>query len=144
MSDGIKIVKANKNINSTSPADVVIDTHVPGSFKIHKVVRFKTTDADEVRTNGFGVNIGTKRIAHGLDFSPAFIAFLYGSGDGDPGFLKTTFTGATVTLPSQSEFGESVPPQAHSDSTNVTVTGFQLAPPADIIILVIFRESLDG
>lgn len=141
MSEGIKIVQAGKNINSTSPADVVIDTHVPGSFKIHKIIRFKTTDADSVRQNGFGTNIGTKVIGHGLDFAPPFIAFLYGTGGNN---FKTSFEGATVTLPSQSEFGESVPPQAHSDATNVTVSGFQVITPGDIIILVIFRESLDG
>lgn len=137
MVKGIKITKG-VGVKDARAKDEVVDSTLPGSLKVYKSFIFKGGDGERTTINSSqGCYAYIQRVKHGLDFAPAYSAFV----SDDSGF-------GTVPIP----YNDFISVAGGSHFVNVTpsdiIVGFDAADIDGGVKLrmkvIIYAERLDG
>lgn len=78
MTKGIKISTAD--IVSSKDTELTLDTTLQGSLKVYKIYTYERGGARTLMSSTFGLYANIQKTAHGLGYSPAYIAYrVFGS-----------------------------------------------------------------
>lgn len=131
MSKGIEI--SSVDIDNAKGTDFIVNSKFQSGMKLHDILTFQSGGERTLMSNALGLYAFIQRKEHGLDYTPAYIAFRGFGPLGAPTFFSMPFSNYIITG-GGSDF-------VNVDSKNIVV-GFDETQGADFIKVIIFEEKL--